>query len=71
MKFDFSKSNDLQNKLSIDKLEILNKNVLYITHRIDKIHDMLKTLTIDIALQKQIDDYPPEDNTDDSSSSSG
>ncbi len=59
MKFDFSKSidTDLQNKLSIDKLDILMKNVLYCTHRLDKIYTEIIKLRTDQALQKQVDDY--------------
>ena len=71
MKFDFSKSNesDFRNKLSIDKLEILLKNVLYCTHRLDKIELLLKDLTTDKNLQKQVDEYFDEDTAEDDSSS--
>ncbi len=57
MKFDFSKSNDLQNKFQLDKMEILNKNVLYITHELDKALKILRTLERDANLQKQVDEY--------------
>jgi len=39
------------------KLEILNKNVLYVTHMEDKILKMLTKLSTDDGLQKQVDDY--------------
>ncbi len=69
MKFDFSKSReDLQNKLQLNKLDIINKNLLYLTHQIDISVQMLKELTHDAKLQHQVDEYfdhptsdPPED----------
>ncbi len=63
MKFDFSKSNesDFRNKLQMDKFEILNKNILYITHMEDKILKILTELTVDKGLQKQVDEYFEED----------
>ncbi len=66
MKFDFSKSKDLQNKSSIkvDKLDILMKNVLYCTNQLDsnrnrliKIDALLTRLVNNLELQKQVDDY--------------
>ncbi len=57
MKFDFSKSvpTDLQNKLSINKLDLLQKNVLYITYQIDKVLKILQEEATDKGLQKQVD----------------
>ncbi len=63
MKFDFSKSNnsDLQNKLQLNKFDILNKNILYITHEIDKVNKNVLQILNNINLQKQVDDYFEED----------
>ncbi len=46
------------------KLDILNKNILYITHMEDKILKILKTMVIDKDLQKQVDDFIPVSPTD-------
>ncbi len=64
MKFDFSKSNksDLQNKLQSYEFHILNKNILYITHEVDKIKIIVIGLKNVMALQKQVDDYFDNDN---------
>ncbi len=63
MKFDFSKSiaTDLQNKITLNKFEIINKNLLYVTHAVDRIEALLETLVHDKNLQKQVDDYFEED----------
>ncbi len=66
MKFDFSKSStpDLQNKISINKLDIINSNLLYLTHEIDQIKVLLNQLINDTKLQTQVDEYfekPPEE----------
>ncbi len=39
------------------KLDILNKNVLYVTHEVDKIKKILEKLTIDNGLQAQVNEY--------------
>ncbi len=39
------------------KLDILNKNVLYITHQTDKILKLIKENTTDKELQTQVDKY--------------
>ncbi len=39
------------------KLEIMNKNVLYVTHECDKILKLLKSLENSSNLQKQVDEY--------------
>ncbi len=66
MKFDFSKSKDLQNKSSIklDKLDVLMRNVLYCTNQLDglrnriiKIDSALTRVLNSIELQKQVDEY--------------
>ncbi len=63
MKFDFSKSTsaDLSNKITISKLDILMKNVLYLTHQVDYIRKRVNELVIDKGLQKQVDEYFAED----------
>ncbi len=45
------------------KLDILNKNILYVTHMEDKILKLLKTLTIDDKLQDTVDKYFEDDET--------
>ena len=50
-----------------NKLNILNKNVLYITHMQDKILKIVSKLehkiTLDKDLQKQVDEYFEDDET--------
>ncbi len=43
------------------KLDILNKNVLYITHQTDKILKILKEYNTDNELQQQVDKYFDEE----------
>ncbi len=45
------------------KLDILSKNVLYITHQVDKILKLLNTLAIDKDLQQTVDKYFERDET--------
>ncbi len=54
---------DLQKILQsiVMKLDILNKNVLYTTHEVDKIKKLLSHLDVDNGLQKQVDQYFEED----------
>ncbi len=65
MKFDFSKSNDsdFRNKFQL-QLDILMKNVLYITHVVDKISKIVIELQNSSNLQKQVDEYFDEDAKD-------
>ena len=35
----------------------MNKNLLYITHKVDKCLDLLKKMQIDDNAQKQVDDF--------------
>ncbi len=59
-KFLFKSSDpDLQKMLSI--LETLQKNILYITYRMDSVLKKVNTLGVDKALDKQISDYYDED----------
>ncbi len=50
-----SNASDLQ-KIS-QSIETLQKNVLYITYRVDTITKDLKKIIIDKGLQKQVDEY--------------
>ncbi len=43
------------------KLDILNKNILYITHMEDKILKILNKMVTDKGLQEQVDKYFDED----------
>ncbi len=43
------------------KLDILNKNILYITHMQDKILKLVNQLVVDKGLQAQVDKYFDED----------
>ncbi len=64
MKFDFSKSidTDFRNKLQL-QLNMLMKNVLYITHAVDRIANIVNELKIDKGLQEQVDKYFEDDET--------
>ncbi len=46
------------------QLEIINKNILYISHESDKIKKIVTQLVVDKGLQQQVDEYfedaPPE-----------
>ncbi len=55
--FKSSQDSDLQKIVSINKLDILMKNVLYITHECDKILKIVKQLETSQNLQKQVDEY--------------
>jgi len=54
---------DLQKMFSI--LDNLQKNVVYITYRVDSILKLVKAQNVDSGLQKQVDSYFDEDNTED------
>ncbi len=43
------------------KLDILNKNVLYVTHQTDKILKLINRMVIDTNLQNTVDKYFDED----------
>ncbi len=58
MKFDIlSPREDFKSKLQISKLDIMQKNILYLTHEMDKCVSMLKQLQTNARLQKQVDEY--------------
>ncbi len=54
-----SNASDLQ-KIS-QSIETLQKNILYLTYRMDTCLKKLNELTVDKSLQKQVDDYFEED----------
>jgi len=62
MKFDFSKSieTDFRNKLQ-SELQLINKNVLYLTYQVDWIRKYLNQQIVDKGLQKQVDEYFEDD----------
>ncbi len=65
MLFDnLSPKTDFSSKLTISKLEILNKNVLYVTHQTDKILKLLNKMMIDKDLQNTVDEYFEEKEND-------
>ncbi len=62
-----SNASDLQ-KIS-QSIETLQKNVLYITYRVDTLITQMKILVTDKGLQKQVDEYfeetSPQTDSDD------
>ncbi len=54
-----SNASDLQ-KIS-QSIETVQKNVLYITYRVDSLLKEMKKLTVDKGLQKQVDEYFEKD----------
>ncbi len=60
MKFmNLSPDADFYSKLQ-SKVDILMKNVLYITHQVDLINKTIRSLQTDIGIQKQVDDFYSE-----------
>ncbi len=62
--FDNFKSPETLNSKTLS-LTILNQNILYITRQADAILKRVDMLIHDLALQKQVDDYYPEDKKED------
>ncbi len=56
------KSADADFQKLYQSIETLQKNVLYITYRMDSLIKDMKTLVNDKGLQKQVDEYFEEDN---------
>ncbi len=57
MLFDnLSPKTDFSSKIQL-QLEILNKNVLYCTHELDKLNKRVLFILNNTRLQKQVDDY--------------
>ncbi len=62
MLFDnLSPKTDFSSKITIQKLDILMSNVLYITHEVDKIKKLVAQIDNSLGVQKQVDDYFSED----------
>ncbi len=55
------KSTDADFKKMFSIIETIQKNVLYITYRIDTLLKEVKSLTVDKGLQKQVDEYFEQD----------
>ncbi len=55
------KSADADLQKMFQYLETIQKNVLYLTYRIDTCLKELKTLTTDKGLQRQVDEYFTDD----------
>ncbi len=55
------KSTDADFKKMFQIIETIQKNVLYLTYRIDSLLKEVKGLTVDKGLQKQVDAYFDED----------
>ncbi len=51
------KSTDADFKKMFSIIETLQKNVLYITYRLDKCLVLLESLKADSGVQKQVDEY--------------
>ncbi len=58
------KSTEADLKKLSSNIETIQKNVLYLTYRIDTIMKDMKTLITDKGLQRQVDDYFEEDAED-------
>ncbi len=59
------KSTDADFKKMFSIIETIQKNVLYLTYRIDMLVKEMKILTVDKGLQKQVDEYFSEDDSND------
>ncbi len=55
------KSTDADFKKMFSIIETIQKNVLYLTYRIDSLLKEVKSITTDKALQSQVDQYFDED----------
>ncbi len=62
MKFDIlSPSRTLNLNSSLKQLDIINKNILYLTHEVDKCVAMLRRMEVNNNLQKQVTEYFDDD----------
>ncbi len=61
--FDKLKSNESDfSSLQHDPfLDLMNKNILYLTHNLDKCLSILRRMELDDKLQKKVDDFYEED----------
>ncbi len=57
------KSTDADFKKMFSIIETIQKNVLYLTYRIDSLLKEVKSITVDKGLQKQVDAYFEQDET--------
>ncbi len=55
------KSSDPDLQKMFQLIETIQKNVLYLTYRSDKILKVVLQITVDKSLQKQVDDYFEDD----------
>ncbi len=55
------KSTDADFKKMFSIIETIQKNVLYLTYRIDALTKLVDRLVVDKSLQKQVDEYFEED----------
>ncbi len=55
------KSTDADFKKMFQLIETIQKNVLYVTYRIDMLVKEMKSITVDKTLQTQVDKYFDED----------
>ncbi len=63
-KFLFKSSDPDLQKMYVSKIEIINKNLIYLTYQTDKILKLVHEIQTNNGLQKQVDDYFDEDDTD-------
>ncbi len=61
MKFDILSPRDFKSKLQVNQLDIINKNILYLTHEVDKCVAMLRRMEVDNKLQSQVTEYFDDD----------
>ncbi len=52
---------DLKFKIHLNKLDIMNKNILYLTREVDQVVRLVKQLATDKGLQLQVDKYFEDD----------
>ncbi len=58
------KSTEADFKKMFSIIETIQKNVLYITYRVDTLLAEMKSLTVDKGLQSQVDSYFEDDSKD-------
>ncbi len=58
------KSTDADFKKMFSIIEIIQKNVLYLTYQIDTLTKEMRTLTADKGLQKQVDEFFEENGSE-------
>ncbi len=59
----FLKSSEPDLKKLFKYLETIHKNVLYLTYQVDKVRRDISEMQTDKGLQKQVDDFYPDENT--------